>query len=163
MKCVLLLLMIAILSGCYSKNPEKTGLEGKSMPSFKILLADSSRYVDTKNIPTGRPIVLFYYGPNCPYSRAQIEEMIDNISIMKEIQFLIVTRAPFNQMKSFNAHYQLNRYDNIIAGVDSGSFITDFYKVTGVPFTVIFDKNKKLISAFTGKIYVKQIISAVNP
>ena len=67
MKYLSLTIIIAIFSGCYSTEPEKTGLEGKIMPSFKLLLEDSITYVDTKNIPIGKPVVLFYYGPHCPY------------------------------------------------------------------------------------------------
>ena len=149
--------------GCYGVEPEKTGLEGKPIPSFEILLPDSSTYIDTKSIQTDKPVVLFYYGPYCPYSRAQMQEMIENISIMKKIQFILITNAPFSDMKKFCAHYGIDKYKNITAGIDYNNFLGDYYKITGVPFTAIYDKNKKLISAFTGKIFVKQIIRTINP
>lgn len=162
MKHIIPLIIIILLSGCYSRNPDKTDLEGKPIPSFKILLTDSTTYLDTKDIQSGHPLVLFYYSPSCPYSRAQMEEMVENMSIMKKYQFLILTPAPFRQMKLFYSQFNLNKYKNVIVGLDNTKFISDYYKVTGVPFTIIFNDQKKMISAFTGKIYVKQIIHTIN-
>lgn len=151
-----------MLLGCYSTEPEKTGLEGKLMPSFKILQQDSTTYIDTKDIQTGKPLVLFYYGAHCPYSRAQMEEMIENMGIMKKYQFLIIARSPLGTMQKFNNHYQLGKYKNIITGIDYSGFLGEYFKITGVPFTAIYDKDKLLKSAFEGRIFVKQIISAIN-
>lgn len=163
MKYISLFTINLIIFGCYGIEPEKTGFEGKEIPSFKILLRDSSTYLDTKSIKNGKPIVLFYYGPHCPYSRAQMEEMLENMSIMKNIQFVLITHSQFSEMNKFCSHYGINKYNNIVSGIDYNNFLGDYFKITGVPFTAIYDKDKKLISAFTGKIFVKQIISTVNP
>jgi hypothetical protein len=162
MKYISAIILAIILWGCYGSEPEKTGLEGKPIPAFKILLRDSITYLDTKELQQGKPIVLFYYGPHCPYSRAQMQEMMDNMSIMKNIQFVLITRGNFNEMKIFCSHYGIDKYNNITAGVDFNNFLGEYFKITGVPFTAVYDKDKKLLSAFSGKIFVKQIVSTVN-
>ena len=149
--------LIIITYGCYSKKPEKTGLEGTTLPSFNLQLADSMTYINTKDIKTDKPIVLFYYGPNCPYSQAQMEEIIDNMSILKNIQFIVFTRWPFKYMKSFNTHYELNKFSNIITGTDYKNFFADYFKVQGVPYIAIYGQDKKLIKTFIGNINGKQI------
>jgi hypothetical protein len=162
MKQLFIMLIIGILAGCYGTEPEKTGKEGKPIPSFKILLADSVTNFDTKDIPVGKPSVMFYYGPYCPYSRAQMAEMIEEMSSMKDIQFFVFTSFPFLQMKTFDSLYQLHKYRNVISGVDSAGFFMNYFKIAGVPFTAIYGKDKKLIKAFQGKIYSKQIIKALD-
>ncbi len=162
MKYLSLTIIIAIFSGCYSTEPEKTGLEGKIMPSFKLLLEDSITYVDTKNIPIGKPVVLFYYGPHCPYSRSQMDEIVEEIRTLKNIHFYVFTSAPFSEMKKFNRYYKLNQYANITTGFDGIHFFSDYFKVTGVPYLALYDKNKKLKKAFEGKIYSKQILKALE-
>ena len=157
MKQISLILVLAMLAGCYSAEPEKTGLEGKAMPSFKLLLSDSVTYMDTKNIKTGKPVVIFYYSPRCPYSRAQMEEMIDERAALQDAQLYVVTSAPFEEMKEFYTHYQLNKYPNIVTGFDYTNFVGNYFKVTGYPYTAIYDKEKKLNKAFVGKIFTKQI------
>jgi len=157
MKQVGLLLLLVSLASCFGKEPENTELKGKQLPAFKLLLTDSTTYINTANIPGGEPIVLFYFGPHCPYSRAQMEEIIDDISSLKNIRFYIFTTWPFLEMKDFYTHYQLNKYPNITVGVDYTNFFGDYFKAQGVPYMAIYGKNKRLNDAFVGKIYSNQI------
>jgi len=161
MKSLSLIFILGMFSGCYSSEPEKTGLEGKPLPSFTILLSDSLTSLNTKNIPSGNPIVFFYYGPHCPYSRAQMEEMIEYMSLMKKIRFYLITNVPYSEMMKFYRHFELNKFPNVTAGVDYKNFFGDYFKITGVPFTAIYNSDKKLDKAFAGKIYTKQIINEV--
>lgn len=162
MKYLILIAICTFLFGCYSKEPEKTGLEGKTMPSFSLRLLDSTNYLDTKDIPAGQPIVLFYYGPHCPYSRAQMEEMMQNMNILKKVRFYTITTWPYADMKKFSEHYKISKYSNITAGADTLNFIGNYFKITAVPFTAIYDRDKKLFRAFEGKIFVKQIVKAIQ-
>jgi thiol-disulfide isomerase/thioredoxin len=162
MKHIISFSAIIWLLGCYGTAPEKTGMEGKAIPSFKLLLADSITYVDTKDIREGRPTIFFYYGPHCPYSRAEMEEMIDEMSTLKEMRIYTITYAPFKEMKKFYDYFKLDKYPNITAGLDVKNFFGDYFKIAGVPFTVVYGKDGKMISAYTGKIYMKQIRQALK-
>lgn len=139
-----------VITSCYSKEPEKTGLEGNSMPEFKLLLVDSTSYLDTKEIVPGKPVILLFYGPHCPYSRHQVEEIISNIDNLKDFQLYVITNWPFADMKMFYNHYHLHRYSNIIAGFDYSNYFPNYFGVKGVPYIAIYGKDKKLNKAFAG-------------
>jgi hypothetical protein len=162
MKQLFLFTIITILFGCYGTAPEKTELEGKPLPSFKLLLEDSLTYIDTKDLPIGKPAVLFFYGSYCPYSRSEMEDIIGEIKKFNDVQFYAFTTGPFVSMKTFSHHYGLDKYKNIISGLDYSGFFQDYFQVTGVPFTAIYGKDGKLKKAFQGKIYTKQIKKALN-
>lgn len=157
MKPILILFLLATLTGCYSKDPEQTGLEGKPLPAFVLLLADSITHFDTGNIPVGKPVVLFFFSPECPYCLAQVDDIIENIQPLKDIQFYIFTDRPFAEMQRFYSHYQLNKYPNIKVGTDYSHFFAGYFKVKAVPYLAIYGKEKRLNKAFMGKIYSKQI------
>jgi hypothetical protein len=159
---IVLPLLVISISGCYSKEPEKTGLEGKLMPSFNILLTDSVSYQNTNDISRGQPVVFLYIGTHCPYSRTQIEEIIEEMSKLEKIKFYILTVSPYKEMKKLIAHYQLSKYPNITTGFDNTIFFANYFKITGVPFMAIYGKDKKLVQVFEGKIYSKQIIKALQ-
>ena len=162
MKNTLILILVITLAGCFGKEPEKTGHEGKALPSFKLILQDSTTYFDTKNIPEGKPVVLFLFGPHCPYSRAQMEEILNNMQTLKNIQFYMFTTWSFSDLKKIANYYQLKKYPNIVTGIDYTNFFSHYFAADGVPYMAIYGKDKRLREAFIGKIDSKQIKSVAN-
>jgi hypothetical protein len=157
-----LFIHLIIFASCYSKKPEKTGMEGKTLPPFTLLLPDSVTKFDTKNIPKLNPIVLVLFGPNCPYSKLQAEEIISNINGLKDIQFYFFTNSPFVQMKQFYLKYNLSKYPNITIGIDPQDFYGQYIGAKGVPYVSIYNKNKILIKAFSGRVKANQIKEIVE-
>lgn len=157
MKHIPFILLLIYVSGCTELPAQKTGREGQPLPSFNVLLADSLTRFNTATIPRGKPVVLFDYGPDCPYSRAQMQEIIDEMGRLKDIQFLVTTIWPLSDMKRFSDKYQLYKYRNITTGIDYTNFFGSYFKATGVPGLAIYGKDKRLIGLFVGKIPVSQI------
>ncbi|HEX9512833.1 MAG TPA: thioredoxin fold domain-containing protein [Puia sp.] len=157
MKNIAILLLLASLSGCLGKAHEKTGLEGKPLPSFNLFLMDSTTYFNTNSIPTGKPIALFYFSPSCPYCRAQTEEIVEHMKKLKDINFYIFTTAPFTELKSFYDYYQLKKYPNVTVGLDYTSFFGNYFKAQGVPYMAIYNNNKRLKQVLVGKTEISVI------
>lgn len=157
MKQISVLLIIACLAGCFGASPEKTGLEGKPLPAFNIVLTDSITGFNTNSIPAGKPVAIFYFTPFCPHCRAQTEEIVDDIKKLKDIQFYFVTAAPYAPVKEYYKQFQLEKYPNITMGIDTARFISEYFKPAGVPFMAIYGKDKTLNKTFLGKIYSNQL------
>jgi len=162
MKNIPILFVLICLCGCNEQPPLKTGLEGKPLPSFNLLLNDGVTYFNTGNIPAGKPVVLFYFSPECPYCRAQMTNIINDISSLQNVRFYVFTNYPFSELRSFYKHYQLQKYQNIVVGVDYANFFGDYFKIQVVPYTAIYSKDNKLNKAFIGNIPVKQIKEIVE-
>jgi thiol-disulfide isomerase/thioredoxin len=157
MKLSTIVFTFFFLASCYSRKPEKTGLEGKIMPSYDLLLSDSVTHYNTGNILPGKPTVLFFFGPHCPYSHAQMEEIIEYMDKLKGIQFYILTIFPFTEMKQFSNQYKLQKYPNVVTALDFTSSFGKYFEIPGVPYMVIYGKDKKMLGAFAGKINGSQI------
>src|SRR5258708_26803846 len=117
MKKILILALSVYLLGCHNRNDRPvmpTGLEGKPLPSFDVLLSDSSTRLNTADIPKGKPIVLLYLSPECPYCLAELTTILNNMSSLGDTRFYIFTTWPFRQFKAFYTHYQLEKYHNIV-------------------------------------------------
>lgn len=141
-----------ILSACFGRPSDTPAFVNKPFPSFNLFLADSATYFNTNSFPDGKPVVLFFFGPYCPYSRAQMQEIVEHMDLLKDIQFCVLTTSSFDEMKGFYNHYQLSRYQNIKTGVDYTSFFSPYYEVPGVPYTVVYGKDKKIKDVFVGKV-----------
>lgn len=163
MKQVIFFFLVMIsLDACSGKAAIETGLEGKPLPAFNILLPDSLTYFNTANIPTGKPIVLFNFNPDCPYCRAQMTEIIDDMNKLKDMQFYLVTTYPISEMRRFYNEYKLDQYPNIVVGRDTADFVVNYFEAPYVPYTAVFGKDKKLKKAFEGKIFSRQIRDAAE-
>ena len=156
--------LMIVLLGCREKDKMSylTGKEGKQLPSFEILLADSTTYFNTGNLQKNKKIILFYYSPTCPYCRAQTRDMLRNIELFKDGQLCMLTNGDFKEMKDFITYFQLEKYPSIILGLDTGRSVIRNYHLDGVPFTAVFDKDHRLQGAYLGIISHKKLFNAMN-
>jgi hypothetical protein len=144
---------------CFSREPENTSRKGERLPSFKILLMDSTSVLDTKDIAANKSFVFFYFGPHCPYSRAQMKEILGNIEKLKSYNFYVISGWPYSELKDFYNHYQLYKYSNITVGYDYTHVFTEYLNIKGVPYLAVYNDDKILKESFAGKTNSKQLIS----
>lgn len=153
MKLLFFLLLLVGLGACSSRVPSIiTGFEGQPLPSFDLLLMDSITRLNTESIPVGKPIVLFLFSPDCPYCRAQTEEMTKNIKALSNIQVYLLSNFPFSTIKGYYHKYNLKTYPNITVVQDYDAYFANYYKVPGVPFIAIYNKEKKLKLVLLGEV-----------
>jgi thioredoxin-related protein len=156
MRFIQLTLLISVfVIACKEKvttKPYKTGMEGKPLPEFAIQLLDSVSYIHSKDIPDGKKLIVFYYSPTCPYCRAQMRDMTNNMDKFKDEQFYVLTDANLSSIKDFASYFDLENYKNVTLGRDTGNFILRKYGLISVPFTAYFDKDKKMKVAYMGRI-----------
>ena len=157
MKKTITLLLILTCCGCIDRNRMITGLEGKPMPSFDLLLNDNVTHLNTNSIPEGKPIVLFSFGPDCPFCRTEMKDIVDNYQQLQGIRFYVFTSARFRDMQRFYAYCGLQKQHSIIVGIDSANFFSGYYGAPGVPYLAIYDPRKKLICTLLGKISIDRI------
>lgn len=166
MKQVVACFLFIVFFACREQTlkPLVTGLESKPISDFNILLSDSTTYFNTTtSLRAGRKTVLFYYSPTCPYCRAQMREIVNNIERYKNVQLLVITGADFKSMKDFNTYFKLENYPNVITGIDTGNVMVKVYQAYGVPFTAFFDEQQRMIAAYSGRITGRTLLQATNP
>lgn len=156
----LILIFAITLSACYSKEPEHTSKEGKPLPEFKIQLSDSS-ILNTKDIATGKPFLIFIFGPHCPYSKAQMQNFVDNKKDLKGVDIIAITPYPFKQMTDFYQTYGIEKYPDIKMGIDPNNFFGTYISARAVPYIAVYNKDKKLAKAYLGITSVGEIKKAV--
>lgn len=162
-KILFIILVIGyFFTGCLTKEPAKSGHEGKPMASFNLLLMDSITKVSTRSIPVGKPTVFLFISPYCPYCQAETEEIVDNIQSLQDIQFYILSDFPFESIKAYANHYGLDKYPNINVAQDYDSYFADYFRVNSIPYIAIYNKNKLLKQVKIGKADVNLIKEIVH-
>jgi thiol-disulfide isomerase/thioredoxin len=162
MKIISLLSVLFLMASCGKTPTFKTGLEGKELPKFSMLLIDSVSQLNTKNIPQGQPVALFYFSPYCPYCRAETSEILESIDKLKGIRIYMITNYPFADMKRYYQEYKIANYPNITMAYDPQYFFINYFKASGVPFMAIYGKDKKLNGAYIGIVKSNDIRDLAN-
>lgn len=137
--------------------PVYSGREGELLPNVDLLLLDSTTHINIADIPGGKPIVLFYFGPYCPYCQAQTEDIIKHIKSLQHIEIFMVTVYSYTEMKSFCNKNELDKYNNIKIGLDYNLQFGKYFNTTVVPCTAIYNANRKLNSVYLGTLKYDQI------
>lgn len=155
------IVLIALLScNRIEPTPITTGREGKTLPSFSMMLIDSANYINTSDFKLGKPIVIIYITPNCPYCRLLTRRITNNMEMLNDIQFCLLTTSPYRELQHYYNLYRLNKFDNITVGIDTGVFFPKYFKTDMVPFVAIYGKDRKLNKSFIGPTSINQIKSA---
>lgn len=162
MKKIIVSLCMAFMIGCQTPPPLKTGLEGKPMPSFTVQLTDSITFLNTKNVPAGKPTIIFYFSPRCPFCKQEIKNIVDNMEKLKDLNFYLITPYPLKEMQAFSTHYNLGQYKNISMARDPKDSFGKYFNPQGYPFIAIYNKDKYLLQAFVGVTDSKQILNVVK-
>jgi len=153
----IVLFIVTALYSCSENDPLRTGLEGKPIPNFSILLKDSSTFVNTAELATKKPFVLLYFSSHCPHCKDQIQDIVDNISSLHNIEFLFVTKDSKQKIEEIYNKYNLAQYKNITLGNDTGYSIAQYYGAFSVPYLAIYNKDMRLMHAYLGKMSTSQI------
>lgn len=162
MKHIIKLLLLTSIAGCSNPQRVNTGLEGKPLPAFNLLLSDSTTNFSTARIPNGQPVVLFYFGPFCPYSKAEMADILANMSHLKSVHFYVLTTATYPDMMTWQKIYHLENYPNVTLGRDSSDFFGNYFNTVGVPYLAVYDKQKHLKNLFEGKLDISALESSVS-
>lgn len=134
----------------------------KTIPDFSMTLPDSTKVFHSKDIPFGKTIVVIQFDPNCRDCQLETEEILANIKSYKNTNFYLVTRHPYDDMMVFYDHLRLNTYSNIKIGIDKTGAIPQAYNVRSIPFTLIYNKDKKLKAIISGKPKQADLLEVIN-
>ncbi|TWW00650.1 TlpA family protein disulfide reductase [Chitinophaga pinensis] len=154
------LLLIGIIS-CSRQRPLPPGIDRK-MPDFNIQLLDTTVKLNTSTIPTGQPVVLFFFGPDCPYCQAMTRELTKRMDELKDTRFYLVTVADFKEIQMYDTLFKLNKFKNVTIGKDMNGFFFSYYKAPGFPYLAVYDKKKEFREIIIGGVSVDSLKKVIK-
>jgi hypothetical protein len=129
----------------------KSGLEGRLLPEFSMLLPDSLTRLNTADIPTGKPFIMVGFSPYCIHCQAEILDIVHHIKRFGDTTIYLVTSFPYSDMKKLYNAYHLAKYPNIVTAVDNKDFFLQYFKASAIPYAAIYDAKKRLKGVIVGQ------------
>jgi thiol-disulfide isomerase/thioredoxin len=128
------------------------------IPPFKIQQPDSSWY-SKADVPAKKPTLILYFSPDCGHCQLETEEMLSRSKQLKNLQVVMITSRPYEDMANFAEHYKINRFPFIKIGWDPQRLVTNFYSVKFTPFSALYDRKGKLVKVYEGGIDWDELIT----
>ena len=148
------------LAACHSPHSKESTL--CTLPSFNMLLVDSLTVLKAQEIPTGEPIVLLFFRPDCPHCRQETQDLVDHIDSFKNVRFYLLALEPMKEIKEFYLDFHLADYKNITVGKDSEHSFLRVFRPGTVPYMAIYDGHKQLVKIYNGGAGVDRILKAIH-
>lgn len=130
---------------------EKSGLEGRLIPTIPLLLTDSTTWLNTDDIPTGKPFIVMGFSPWCAHCQALTVDIKQHINDFKNVNIYYITPDRFKSMRTFYHYFKLSDYSNITMGRDSADLFFRYFKSTTTPLIAIYDSKKRLKRVIPGQ------------
>ncbi len=132
------------------------------IPPFDLLQTDSSTHLTKANINQKHKTLLMFFSPECTHCQHQTEDMLAAIDSLKDIQIVMATYQPFEEMLAFNQKYEIAKYSNIKLGRDTKYFLPPFFRMKSLPYLALYDGKGNFITSFEGNQPVAKLVQAFD-
>jgi hypothetical protein len=118
------------------------------LPAFNILLPDSITTVSTFDATKGRPTIIIVFMPDCEHCQKFTERMLKGIDSLEEANIYMVTPMGPGLIRQFIERFGISKYKNIVIGRDREYTAMGVFRNQFVPFIVVYDKKRQLVTHF---------------
>lgn len=130
-----------------------------TLPPFSLLTTDST-ILTKDNLAKDKPTMIMYFNPGCDHCQHQVEDMMAHKEDLKQLQIVMATYAPMNELADFIAKYKLAELPNLKAGRDTKYMLQPFFKISGLPYQALYSADSKLITTYEGNVKVDTLLTA---
>jgi hypothetical protein len=162
MKGVFIFIFCCLLMACRFQGKGKKLSGIMKLPVFTIMSIDSSACMSSNNIPTGRPIILMYFNPDCDHCQQETRELLAHIGQLRETSIYLVTNGDTEALIKYCQNFRLDTVKNLIIGKDYQYSFFRAYLPPVVPFIAIYNSRKELVKIYNGEIEMYRVIAMIK-
>jgi cytochrome oxidase Cu insertion factor (SCO1/SenC/PrrC family) len=156
----LLILLLSVTTIMAQGDASQPGYKKfPTIPPFTLLNIDSTN-ITRDNLAKRKNTLIMVFSPSCDHCRHQTDSMLAHMDKLKNVEILMTTYQPLEELSTFYKEYQLAKYPNIKTGRDTHYFFVPFYKVANLPFMALYDEKGKLITTYEGTTSVQKLLQS---
>lgn len=134
----------------------------QSFPDFNIRLTNG-KVLSSNQVSLNKPKIIIVFSPDCGHCTLLMNDIFKNITSFKKTHLIMATFVQNKDIINFEKKYKTANYPNITVGTDMPVFfLQKYYKLTSTPFTVLYDKNRKLITSYKSEKIIDDLIKQVQ-
>ena len=159
---VLLGLFLVFIVQAQTPNnaPEPPYLKNPGIPPFKLLEVDSVHFFTKDNLKKNHKVLIIFFSPECDHCKHQMKDILADFDKFKDIQIVMATYQPFDEMKTFYEYFRIGDHPNILIGRDEKFMLPPYYRMQSLPCLALYDKKGQFLKKFEGNQKVDTILLA---
>jgi cytochrome oxidase Cu insertion factor (SCO1/SenC/PrrC family) len=141
--------MVALISlqAQATQKPAKKGI-----PPFDIQLVNGQHF-KSSDLRKDQPLMIIYFDPTCDHCHIFINDLLKKIGLFKDVQIVMITYVPLDQVKSYMTGSELSKQPGIKVGTEGTTFVVRyFYDIVQFPYVALHKKDGTLISTYESKV-----------
>lgn len=146
------LLFVAIAATAIAQTDTFPYKRFPTLPPLQLLSLDSISTITKDNLEKNKPVLIMFFSPDCDHCQHQMKDMLKDMSLFENIQIVMASFQPLEQMRTFNQQYGLSQFGNIYIGRDTKYVLPPFYRIYNLPYFALYDKKGNLITTFEGNV-----------
>jgi thioredoxin-related protein len=131
------------------------------IPPFSITKAPDSSRFEKANLQKNKAVMIMVFSPDCDHCQHKIKDIMTNIKLFKNVQFVMVSNLGYNYVKRFYQEFNIVRYPNITMGMDYRFMIGNFFTIPSLPALFLYNKNGQFVKAFDRNVPVQKIAASL--
>ncbi len=151
-------ILIYLFTNFQTKKSKVEALQ--NMPGFSVKDINGNT-VTNENLSIGNKI-LVYFNPECEYCQTEMEELSNINDKHKNIQWIMFTDKPLDEIRKFAGQYKLDKAENIKWCNDPKSEVYLKFTMTGIPYFLAYDSDNKLVHRSTGVIKIEKVLASFD-
>ncbi|MBE7174422.1 MAG: redoxin domain-containing protein [Williamsia sp.] len=154
----ILLAASALRAAAQEDSLMKAGyLRFPTIPPFTLLKADSTS-LTRDDLARHKKTIVMYFSPSCDHCKHQTKDLLDNMDKFKDVEILMASYQPMEEIQAFYNDFHLENYPNIKIGRDTKYFFVPFYKMNNLPFMALYNNKGKLLTTFEGTTKIDKLL-----
>ena len=154
------MLALSVVKGLAQSDSLKAGyLRYPTIPPFTLLKTDSTD-LTRDDLTKHKKTMIMFFSPDCDHCKHQTKDMLANMDKFKDVEILMATYQPFEEMQAFYNDNHIANYPNIKMGRDTKYFFVPFYKMNSLPFLALYNSKGKLLTTFEGTTPIEKLTEA---
>lgn len=138
---IILVVFISIMLIKYLKHQEyKKSISNISSINFKEFTLKGVKFYDK-----GDYNCFIIFNSNCDFCMDEIEDIVDNIELFKNVNFYLVSNQTEEALIEYNEDSEFLGVENFTILLDNNDDFNKFFNFPGTPSTYIYDKKGILI------------------
>lgn len=132
------------------------------LPKLTLIeTADSVRFSYNKLKPD-HPTLVLYFNSECAHCHYQIQDLLDHYDELAQINLLLISPEPFEQIANFKREYRLQDFHELNVVHINPQLAANTLGAVATPTIFLYDRHKKLIEKIEGEIMMESVINLLN-